>query len=315
MQLWVTLFLSFLTAFGAVPVVWWHLAARKNQRRITRLVEEVDPAKAVVTTTVLIPADAAQQGLSAMTRPIASPAEKRGLRLGARGRLVLLTLAMSAAGMVFGSRFQHALGPAAVLVGGFLLGVLPWALESRKQRKHLSAIEDQFPEMLDFLSRSVRAGNAFSASLELLAEECGEPLRSEFRKVSREQALGASLETALDHFLGRVPLIEARFFVAAVLLQRETGGSLAEVLGKLGIDIRERLRLRGHVKAASGHGRLTAKILTALPVVLVALLSVLSPAYLEGLTNKPMGRTLLGAAVISQILGYLWMNKITDIEV
>jgi tight adherence protein B len=179
----------------------------------------------------------------------------------------------------------------------------------------MAAIEEQLPDALDFIARSVRAGNALSISLEMLAGEAREPLRSEFLKVSREQALGASLETALGNLLTRVPLIEARFFVATTLLQREAGGNLAEVLSRLANSVRDRLRLRGHVKAVSGQGRLTATILTVLPILVLVILKVVSPSYLEGLTSDPLGRTLLGAAVVSQILGYVSMKRIVNIEV
>jgi tight adherence protein B len=316
MQLWILLFLSFLTVFGAAALAWWRVAVHQGQRRIGRLLEEVDPGNAVVTTTTLpIPRQSpARRGVAALIEPEAAGETAAGGSRSRRRRL-LLTACMAVAGALAGSRFQHWMGPAAPLVGTLALGAAPFLLEARRRRKREAAIEEQFPEALDFLSRSVRAGNALSISLELLARETGEPLRSEFLKVSREQALGASLEAALQNFLVRVPLVEARFFVAAILLQRETGGNLAEVLSRLGIDIRERLRLRRQVKVASGHGRLTAKILTVLPILLVAGLAVISPRYMEGLTGDPTGRSFLGGAVISQVLGYLWMNKITNIEV
>jgi tight adherence protein B len=206
-------------------------------------------------------------------------------------------------------------GPASLLMGALGFAALPRLYSSRKERLRRSAIEEQFPDALDFLARSVRAGNALSISLETLAGEAREPLRSEFLKVSREQALGASLETALGNLLGRLPLVETRFFVSAVLLQREAGGNLAEVLSRLANSVRERLRLRGHVRAVSGQGRLTAAILTVLPIVVIALLRILSPKYLDALTGDPRGRMLLGAAVLSQILGYLCMKKIVNIEV
>jgi tight adherence protein B len=161
----------------------------------------------------------------------------------------------------------------------------------------------------------VRAGNAFSIALELYAAEAKEPLKSAFLKVTREMALGAGLEDALRGLIDRVPLFEVRFFVSAVLLQRETGGNLSEVLGKLAGAVRERARLQGQVKAASGQGRLTAKVLTVLPIAVVVLLKLISPSYLENLTNDPVGRNLLAAAVVSQTLGYLCMQKIARVEV
>jgi tight adherence protein B len=202
-----------------------------------------------------------------------------------------------------------------LFIGALLFAALPHLYFARKHRARMTAIEEQFPDALDFIARSVRAGNALSISLEMLAGEASEPLRSEFLKVSREQALGASLDAALGNLVSRVPLVETRFFVSAVLLQREAGGNLAEVLSRLANSVRDRLRLRGHVRAVSGQGRLTAAILTVLPIVVVVLLKILSSRYLEGLTGDPRGRMLLGAAVLSQILGYLSMRKIVNIEV
>ena len=134
-------------------------------------------------------------------------------------------------------------------------------------------------------------------------------------KITREMALGAGLEDALHGLIARVPLLEVRMFVAAVLLQRETGGNLSEVLSKLAISVRERLRLRGQVKAASGQGRLTAMVLTFLPLGTLLMLKLVSPAYINGLTNDPVGRNLLGAAIVSQILGYMVMQRMIKVEV
>jgi tight adherence protein B len=128
-------------------------------------------------------------------------------------------------------------------------------------------------------------------------------------------ALGAGLEDALLGLVARIQLLEARMFVAAVLLQRETGGNLSEVLGKLANSVRERLRLRGQVKAASGQGRLTAKVLTFLPIVTFAMLKLLSPAYINGLIDDPLGRNLLGFAIALQIVGYLVMQFMIKVEV
>lgn len=196
-----------------------------------------------------------------------------------------------------------------------MLGMVPKVYRSRNRDKRLAAMEEQFPDALDFLARSVRAGNAFSIALELLAGESAEPLKSEIVKITREMALGAGLEDALLGLVARIQLLEARMFVAAVLLQRETGGNLSEVLGKLANSVRERLRLRGQVKAASGQGRLTAKVLTFLPIVTFAMLKLLSPAYINGLIDDPLGRNLLGFAIALQIVGYLVMQFMIKVEV
>ncbi|MES1262187.1 MAG: type II secretion system F family protein, partial [Acidobacteriota bacterium] len=144
------------------------------------------------------------------------------------------------------------------LAGGAMVAFLPLMYVKKKRGKRLSELEAQLPDALDFLSRSMRAGHAFSISLEMVGEEIHEPLGQEFRSLFNEQNLGASLDRCLDNFCLRVPLPDTRFFSSAVLLQRQTGGNLSEILNRLSHIIRERFRLKGQVKAASAHGRMTA---------------------------------------------------------
>ena len=167
---------------------------------------------------------------------------------------------------------------------------------------------------MDFLARSLRVGNALTISLEMMIPETTEPLRSEFLRVTRELAFGAPLDVALKQLLARVPLVEVRFLAAAILLQRETGGNLGEILDKLSLSVRERLRLKRQVNAASSQGRLTARVLSILPVVVFAMILVISPEYMHTMTHQPVGRAMLMAAVLAQFAGYLCMKKITNIE-
>jgi tight adherence protein B len=314
--LWILLFVSTLAIFLAAALVWLRVSVVNHNRKLERMLRDVDPAGATVKTTVLQGAPARKSDGPAGFFDPGKDVPGGAARGEPRSRRQwILTAGCALAGMLFGVRFQGMLGPASLIIGALLFAALPRVYFARKQRARMNAIEEQFPDALDFIARSVRAGNALSISLEMLAGEASEPLRSEFLKVSREQSLGASLDTALGNLLTRVPLVETRFFVSAVLLQREAGGNLAEVLSRLANSVRDRLRLRGHVKAVSGQGRLTAAILTVLPIVVIVLLKMISPKYLETLTGDPRGRMLLGAAVLSQILGYLTMKKIVNIEV
>jgi tight adherence protein B len=207
------------------------------------------------------------------------------------------------------------LGVAAPVIGAALLGAVPWLYRKRKQNKRLAEIEEQFPEALDFLGRSLRAGNAFSVGLELLALEVSGPLKIEVQRVTRELALGANLEDAFNGLMHRVELVEVRLFVSAVLLQKETGGNLNEILAKLSLSVRERLRLQGQVKAMSGQGRLTAAVLSVLPVILMIVLRIISPHYLDSLTGDAMGRNMLAGGTVSQMIGFIVMRKIITFEV
>jgi tight adherence protein B len=232
------------------------------------------------------------------------------------GHLVALMLLFGVAGGFlvglvnpFGYRLLSVVAAAAVFA------CLPYLFLLHKRSQRLRQMEEQLPQALDFLARSMRAGHAFSISLEMVGQELPDPLGMEFRTLFNEQNLGAPLEVAFQNFSYRVPLLDVRLFVSSVLLQRQTGGNLSEILVRLAQIIRERFRLRGQVRAASAHGRLTALILTALPIVLVIALMILVPAYLPLLAHDPDGKWLLAGAAVAQVLGYFIMRRITDIKV
>ncbi len=206
-------------------------------------------------------------------------------------------------------------GPTTGIVLALIFASLPYLFVRHKRKKRLDALEEQFPEALDFLARSMRAGHAFSISLEMLGEELADPLGQEFRALFNEQNLGAPLDIALRNFTDRVPLLDVRFFTSSVLLQKQTGGNLSEILQRLAYVIRERFRLKGQVKAASAHGRLTATILTLLPVATMLGLLVVAPGYLQGMAEDPDGKYMIGGAVFAQILGNFFIKKIINIKV
>jgi tight adherence protein B len=208
------------------------------------------------------------------------------------------------------------LPPGLVPLGLGLLGAwLPVFYLSRKRAKRIDALEAQLPDALDFLARSMRAGHAFTISLEMLGHEIQEPLGQEFRSLFNEQNLGASLERAFGNFAKRVPIPDVRFFCSAVLLQRQTGGNLSEILNRLSHIIRERFRLKGQVKAVSAHGRLTATILTLLPLGTLAGLMLTSPTYLQPMFENPLGKKIIGAGVVAQVMGNFFIRKIVKIKV
>ena len=231
-------------------------------------------------------------------------------------RLLVFTGAAFAVGLILGGLIPFQ-APVALKSGGAAcaLGWLPLFYVKRVRGKRLDGMEAQLPDALDFLARSMRAGHAFTISLEMVGEEIADPLGQEFRALFNEQNLGASLDRSLANFGKRVPLADVRFFSSAVLLQRQTGGNLGEVLGRLSHIIRERFRLKGQVKATSAHGRLTATILTVLPLATLAGLIITSPGYLTPLITEPLGRKLVVAGVVCQILGNIVIRKIIRIKV
>lgn len=192
---------------------------------------------------------------------------------------------------------------------------LPFFFVHHKRKARMDKFEEQFPEALDFLSRSMRAGHAFTISLEMLGDEIADPLGQEFRTLFNEQNLGAPMEVALRNLSERVPLLDVRFFSSSVLLQKQTGGNLSEILSRLAYVIRERFRLKGQVKAASAHGRLTAAILTVLPIATMCGLLIIAPGYLQGMAADPDGKWLIVGAIVCQVIGNICIRKIINIKV
>jgi tight adherence protein B len=231
-------------------------------------------------------------------------------------RLVMSTLITFAIGATLATLVPFE-SPAVLrgLVGGCLAGCLPFMFVKNKRQKRLDEMEAQLPDALDFLARSMRAGHAFTISLEMVGDEIHEPLGPEFKALFNEQNLGASLDRSLANFGKRVPLADVRFFSSSVLLQRQTGGNLGEVLGRLSHIIRERFRLKGQVKATSAHGRLTATILTVLPIATVGGLALTSPSYLKPLVDDPIGRKLVVAGCTCLGLGNYCIRRIVRIKV
>ena len=206
-------------------------------------------------------------------------------------------------------------GPTTAIALALVFGSIPYLVVRAKRKKRLNTLEEQFPESLDFLARSMRAGHAFSISLEMLGEEMDDPLGQEFRALFNEQNLGAPIDIALRNFALRVPLLDVRFFTSSVLLQKQTGGNLSEILSRLAYIIRERFRLKGQVRACSAHGRITASILTLMPIATMLGLLLVAPGYLQGMANDSDGKYMIGGAIVAQLLGNFFIKKIINIKV
>lgn len=201
------------------------------------------------------------------------------------------------------------------LVFGLALAASPVLYIVRLRRARLSRFEEMFPESLEFLARSMRAGHAFTVSLELIHSEFQEPLAGEFRRAFDEQNLGLPLEVAFQKLAERVPLMDVHFFVSAVLLQKRTGGNLAELLDKLAYLIRERFKLRGRIRAISAHGRMTGTVLSLIPAGVGLIMFWVNPGLVMFFFTDELGKMMLGAAIGLQALGYLVIRKIVAIEV
>ena len=206
--------------------------------------------------------------------------------------------------------------PAAMVpLAGVAMGLLPlgWVLYRRRQRLKLFAA--QLPDALEMLARALRAGQSLGFGFNMVATEMGAPIGKEFNRVFEEQNLGIPMEESLASLSQRIPNLDLKFFITAVLLQRQTGGDLAEILDKIGSLIRDRFRIWGQVQALTGEGRLSGVVLLALPLVLFVTVYQLNPKYVELLFTDPMGKKMLTFAVIMQIVGALVIRKIVNIKV
>jgi tight adherence protein B len=185
----------------------------------------------------------------------------------------------------------------------------------RKRHKRMQQIEQQLPDALDLISRALKAGHAFPSGLQMVSEEAKDPIASEFGIVHDEVNFGVAVPTALTNLANRVPSTDMRYFVIAVLIQRETGGNLTELLGNISSLIRERLKLLGKVRVLSAEGRMSAWILCALPFVLAGVINLIHPKFMAVLWTDPMGLKMIYAALVMMMLGALWMRKIIRIRV
>ena len=198
---------------------------------------------------------------------------------------------------------------------GLLLAPLPFLYFYMKRGRRLGKFAKQLPEALELISRALRAGHSLAAGFKLCADEMGSPIGDEFNRCYEAQNLGQPLEDAIEEMTDRVPNLDLRFFATAVILQRQTGGDLAEILDKIGHLVRERYKIYGMIQSLTGEGRLSGAVLLGLPPVLAIVMWRLNPGYLSMLFTDPMGHQMLAAGVVLQILGALVIRKIINIKV
>jgi tight adherence protein B len=284
-----------------------HTAGGEPVVTITNLLKEIEPDKPSGLRQIV--------GALHFTRHAQEQLQQAGMNWTS-SRLLATMGIMTIPGIALGIFMPLILNAATTaIVLGIGMALLPYLFVRQKRKKRLDMLEEQFPEALDFLARSMRAGHAFSISLEMLGEELSDPLGQEFRTLFNEQNLGAPMDVALHNFTVRVPLLDARFFTSSIMLQKQTGGNLAEILSRLAYVIRERFRLKGQVKAASAHGRLTATILTLLPIATMLGLLAVAPGYLQTMAADSDGKKMIGGAIAAQVLGNYFIKKIIAIKV
>lgn len=200
-------------------------------------------------------------------------------------------------------------------VGALAAASLPFAHVWWKRKKRFDAFLEHLPDALDLMSRGLMAGHAFAEALQMVSAEMPDPVATEFRKTYEEQNLGLSLKLALENLAERMPLLDLRMCITAVLIQRETGGNLAEILEKVAYTIRERFRIMGDLKTLTTSSRMSAWLLCALPIFVAIAVTVMNPDYMSVLWKDPRGHWLIAAAMIMQVTGMLIVRKILQIRI
>jgi tight adherence protein B len=228
-------------------------------------------------------------------------------------KLLIISASLAAVGAILALAVR--IMPLLIPLVALVMGCLPTIWVIMRRSKRLKKFAAQLPEAMEMIARSLRSGQSLGFGVSVVANEMPQPISGEFTRVFEEQNLGIPMEQSLKELADRVPNLDLKFFVTAVILQRQTGGDLAEILDKIGNLIRERFRIWGQVQALTGEGRLSGVVLLGLPVVLFIAVYQLNPKYVMVLFTDPMGTKMLAAAVIMQILGALVIRKIINIKV
>ena len=281
---------------------------RLRQPRKIRLLAklEKDPEKLSAVGSV----DTLLTQLEGFSTPLQRMILQSGLQLTV-GALVLGSIALGFATAAVGSFLLPSVIAAIVL--GLLASMLPFMVVKRKATKRLLAFEEQFPEAIDLIARALRAGHALPTALQMVADEIPEPVGTEFKQMFEQHSYGMALTETLRAFGDRVQLLDARFFVTAVLTQREMGGNLSEVLDNLATVIRDRFKVKRQVRVLTAHGRITGWILSALPPSLAIMISFVSPDHMKTMFTDPLGIQMLAVAGTMQVVGALIIRKLVNV--
>ncbi|MGI9077792.1 MAG: type II secretion system F family protein [Gemmatimonadaceae bacterium] len=226
------------------------------------------------------------------------------------GAFLLMTAVGAVAGMMVGNR----LGPAGMVVGGTLGGASPYLWLRLRQKGRMTQFEEQLPDAIDMLVSAMKSGYSFHSATNFLGQELATPLGPEFARVYDEQRLGIDARTALLNFQERVGSIDVKMFVTALLIQRETGGNLSEVLNRTSEMMRERMAVKGHLRTLTAEATYSARILALLPVIIFVAMMYIVPDFARSFADSRTGQFMLAAATASVVIGYMIMMKIADVD-
>lgn len=317
------------TFFGVILVIvgaYWFTVGEseaREQRQLRRRLKTEDPSlvrsnaaavqllKQERRLSSIDQVNAILRSAAGIVTPIETLVANSGLKITVSSFLLLSAISALALGLLTQSYFPVAMVSATVAAIG---ATIPYVVVNMFRKKRLTKFEEQFPEAIELIARSLRAGHAFPTGIKIAADELPEPAGPEFRLLYERQNFGAPIPEALRAFAERVPTIDARFFVTAVLTQREAGGNLSEILDRLASVMRERFRIRQEVRTRSAHGRVSAFVLAGMPPVLAALMMVANPKQMMLMFTDPLGVKLVMAGVVLQVAGVLLVRKIVDIR-
>jgi len=230
----------------------------------------------------------------------------------------LQTLCILSLGMAVGLGSMMLIATGSLVTGFFATiagATLPTMYVRRRRTKRLNAFEEFLPESIDLVGRALRAGHPLSAGFKMAADDGPEPVAGEFRRIFEEQRFGLPLQDSLLGMADRINLVDVRILVTAILIQREVGGNLAEILDNLAAVVRARFTIRRQVRVYTAQGRMTGYLLSALPLIIFAILYALNGKYMSILFTDPVGKILVGVALSMQLIGFIWIRKIIKIEI
>jgi tight adherence protein B len=321
----ILVFLAFLVGAGMVVAFYFggaQLPEMMKKRRLEQRLQELSapPDEPKESKGALLKAGP-EGPLPALDRMIGSTTRGSSLgrwieQSGSKATISSVVLAAVGLGVLIGFVTAAVTGSMWGWPVGLAIGVaLPFSVLNIKRNRRMRAFEEQFPEGLDLISRALKAGHAFATGLKMVADEMPEPVGPEFRKTFDEQNFGLPMKDALENLTHRMPLLDVRFFATAVLIQRETGGNLSEILENLAHVVRERFKILRQVRVYTAHGRFTGYVLLALPAVLCIALSFINPDHMNLLFHHRIGQMLLVVALVLQMIGYIWIKQVIKIEV
>ena len=294
------------------------LAAREMDRRLrdvgAPVAEPLPDGQSIVREEALGPLPAIDRAVSQTTAGVGLMRliERSGVKATPSG-IVVASLALAIAGALIAALLTTQV--LARLVAGIVGAVLPFVYLRYRAARRMKRFEEQFPEALDLLSRAIRAGHAFQTAMGMVADEMPEPVGPEFKKAFDQQNFGLPVKEALNQLADRITLLDVRFFVTAVTIQRETGGNLAEILDNLAHVVRERFKILRQVRVHTAHGRFTGYVLLALPAALAIGLSYINPQFMGPLFRERLGQMMIGGGLVLQTVGFFWIRQVIKIEV